>query len=80
MCAAPVTIKSFKPFLAEITETENMVKEKVLVKLFYKVWSGFTKFIRSQVLQNRCAYSPFIGKFLQLEQADGRPKFAFIPC
>lgn len=36
---------------------------KLALKLFYKVWSGFSKYIRSQCRQGRVFSCPFIGKF-----------------
>lgn len=47
--------------LESLNSAEAHYKDRL--KVFYKVWSGFTKYIRSQVNQSRCVTCPFIGKF-----------------
>lgn len=43
-----------------------------IVKILYKVWSGYTKFIRSQITQGRSVMSPELGRFIV---RDGIVKF-----
>ena len=50
---------------------------KLALKLFYKVWSGFTKYIRSQCKQGRVFSCPFIGKFCPKKGSND--EFAFSP-
>lgn len=45
-----------------------------MLKSLYKVWSGFTKFIKSQVMQDRCVDVSFLGKFFK-----NKDRFTFIP-
>ena len=47
------------------------------MKLFFKVWNAYTKYILRQWVQKRCFVSPFIGSFLQ-SKSDNK-KFQFIP-
>lgn len=61
------------PFLLLEVRWEN----KLALKLFYKVWSGFTKYIRSQCKQGRVFSSPFIGKFCT--QKEAKDQYAYAP-
>lgn len=48
------------------------------MKMYYKVWSGLTKFILSQVHgKNRCVDFPLVGKFMKRNNAES--KAIFIP-
>ena len=51
--------------------------KKETMKLFFKVWNAYTKYILRQWVQKRCFVSPFIGSFLQ-SKSDNK-KFQFIP-
>ena len=44
---------------------------KDMLKLFYKVWSGLTKFIRSQVTQQRWVYFSLLGSFSSISNFEG---------
>lgn len=59
-----------------ITYLRTLVNKHAL-KLFYKVWSGFTKYIRSQCKQGRVFSCPFIGKFAQSK--NNSDEFCFAP-
>lgn len=65
--------------LADDLEKENTLVpgKKQALKLFYKVWSGFTKYIKSQWKQKRVFSWPFIGKFWTAKDSDSQ--FAFVP-
>ena len=52
-------------------------QQRRLVSLFYKVWSGFTKFVRSQIARNKPVFSPFVGRFYP---RDNGAVAAFMPC
>lgn len=58
---------------------------KTVHKLYYKVWSGLTKFIRSQVTQQRCVYFSLLGSFTTLAAINGsstekdKETFVYIP-
>jgi len=55
---------------------------KVILKLYYKAWSGLTKFIRSQVKQNRLVYFPIVGSFAKICILDANSQseeIVFIP-
>jgi hypothetical protein len=42
----PLTIKSWTKMIEE-AGGPSAEKDKTILKIFYKIWSGFTKFIRS---------------------------------
>lgn len=42
-----------------------------MLKLYYKVWSGLTKFIRSQVKQQRCVHFSLLGSFSSVAKMEG---------
>ena len=50
---------------------------KETFKVFFKVWSAYTKYILRQCVQKRIFSSPFIGSFLQTK-SDNK-KFQYIP-
>lgn len=48
-----------------------------MVKYFYKVWSGMTKFLVSQCRdKEQCVDFPLVGRFMKSQQSK---KFVFIP-
>ena len=78
----PLTIKDLDSLqLIEEEEGGKTQPEKRqqrrLVSLFYKVWSGFTKFVRSQIARSRPVFSPFVGRFYP---RDNGTVAAFMPC
>ena len=44
---------------------------KAILKLYYKVWSGLTKFLRSQCVQQRCVYFSLLGSFCSKSHFEG---------
>jgi hypothetical protein len=48
------------------------IENSQVVKVLYKVWSGYTKFIRAQITQGRSVMSPELGRFMV---RDGLVKF-----
>lgn len=47
------------------------------MKIYYKVWSGLSKFIRSQCSKGRCVDFPLIGRFMK--RISTSDKYLFIP-
>ncbi len=47
------------------------------MKAYYKVWSGLTKYVKSQCLKGRCVDFPLIGKFMK--RLNDEQKYFFIP-
>ena len=62
--AEPITCADIPSSLQSTTEGEEKMTSKAAFKLMYKIWSGFTKFIRSQVRQGRCVSTPRFGCFV----------------
>ena len=58
---------------------------KAMLKLYYKVWSGFSKFIRAQVTQQRCVYFSLVGSFTTVANFEGtqsdkdKESYCYIP-
>jgi hypothetical protein len=52
-------------------EEQVMNDNRKLIRFFYKVWSGFTKFIRGQLRQGKAVYSPLFGCFIPMDLLDG---------
>lgn len=48
------------------------------MKLFYKVWSGLTKYLKSQCDKGRCVDFPLVGRFIKKNYSD-REICCFIP-
>jgi hypothetical protein len=58
----------------DILKLENYKSKagsKAILKLYYKVWSGLTKFLRSQCSQQRCVYFSLLGSFCSKSHFDG---------
>ena len=52
------------------------------MKVYYKVWSGLTKFIRSQCEKGRCVDFPLVGRFMKRiisGTESGEDKYFFVP-
>ena len=47
------------------------------MKLFYKVWSGLTKYIKSQCSKGRCVDFPYVGRFMKRINAED--KYFIVP-
>ena len=54
----------------------NKDEKKERMKVYYKVWSGLTKYIKSQCEKGRCVDFPLVGKFMKLLNSD---TFLFVP-
>jgi hypothetical protein len=53
------------------------------IRFYYKVWSGFTKFIRGQIRQGKAVYSSYFGCFIPMDLLDGYQgtnTVAFLPA
>mmetsp|Transcript_1987 Transcript_1987/g.3500 ORF Transcript_1987/g.3500 Transcript_1987/m.3500 type:complete len:90 (-) Transcript_1987:1276-1545(-) len=61
-------------------QPDSEAQRKQLVKYFYKVWSGVTKFIAAQLaLPSVMVEFPLVGRFFRLEEREQGPAFAFVP-
>lgn len=60
----------------ETKEAQESVHKKEELKYIYRVWSGYTRYLRSQAVQGRCINCPFIGKFVKRQSLEeGQRKF-----
>ena len=57
--------------ILKLSNPKSKEDSKNMLKLYYKVWSGLTKFIRSQVNQQKWVYFSLLGSFTSVAMIDG---------
>jgi nucleoid DNA-binding protein len=55
------------------------VQDDLTVKRIYKVWSGFTRFLRSHILNGKNVNSPDFGRFVVRQTAESGNTVNFVP-
>lgn len=68
------SITKENPYLANNEQTKEELRAKM--KLFLQVWSGLTKYIKSQCSKGRCVDFPLVGRFIKKVNSD---HYLFIP-
>ena len=61
---------------SQVSVDETKMEQDRVLKCLYKVWSGFTKFIRNQCQEkNRAVNTNLIGTFIPRKEPDGSVEF-----
>ncbi len=68
-----------KPLKPKDQDEAGKEARRELLRLFYKVWSGYSKYIRSQLGKGRPIDSLYFGKLGRLAEAEDDTLFSYIP-
>ena len=69
--ASKTTMTKLAGEILRIKDVKSKQTSKIMLKLYYKVWSGLTKFLRSQCSQQRCVYFSLLGSFCSISHFEG---------